>query len=492
MKLPHFSLRWQLMLSYLPLLLIPILVVGIVTRSATEQGLTVLVTQGAQRHANQIVDQFAAYYAEHGTWQGVKTLLLPAPLVPNPPPPNRQPNRQPAEAPPNNNPNNNLPLRGSGAGQPSPEQILIADPTGKVVASDSDSSIGQVLSTAALSHGAAIYVDNKLVGTLVIGAALGIFDQQQRQLLDTINGALWLSGVVSIVVTLALGLWLSRQITSPIKQLMQGVAGLTNGRWTKPLPVHYQNEFGDLTRAFNHMAEETTHQEQLRRQMVADIAHDLRTPLSVMRLEVEAIRAGMQTPVEASESLQEEIEWLQHMVDDLHTLSLMDAGQIDIQCEPVDPASFLRSIFVQWQPIAAKENRQIALELAGHLPAVSVDPHRMRQALGNLLNNALQHTPSEAQISLRGICEYDRQQIKIEVVDNGQGIAANDLPHIFERFYRADRSRWQNPHHRSSGMGLSITSQLVALQGGKIAVQSELGRGSTFSILLPILSQPIG
>ncbi len=464
------KLRWQLMLSYLPFILTPILIIGIITRGAAEHGLGVWGTQQAEQHAQNIAGRFSDYYAAHNGWGGVDTLLSTIQKGDRHPDPSKADHKAP---PPNDKP----PPLGA-------EQILLADTHGVVIASDDTDTLGQTLSPEALSHGAPISVNGQTVGTVVIGAALGILDQQQKQLLDTVNMALLLSGAISAVLTVIIGLWVSTRLTTPIKQLMQGVKGLANGQWSEPLPIHDQNELGDLTRSFNQMAEEMTRQEQLRRQMVADIAHDLRTPLSVMALEVEAIRSGLQTPAESTSSLQEEIEWLQHLVDDLHTLSLMDADQIQLQLEPVALSGFLRSLFNHWQGMAAKDQRSLGLEIPAQLPTLCIDSHRMRQALGNLLNNALQHTPPDAQITLRAA--QDDHSIKIQVIDSGPGIAPQNLPHIFERFYRADRSRKRNLSYQGSGLGLSIAHQLVGLHHGTLTVNSTPGQGATFTVTLPV------
>ncbi len=470
MKRSPLQLRWQLMLSYLPLLLTPILVMGIVTRSVAEQGVTVLVTAEAQKQALALVYSYEGYYALHQSWQGVEVLFNATQRMARPD------KRAPTDPMFDNKP------------PPGPEEVLIADNNGKIVASQNPDAIGQTLSADALSHGASIVVGGHSVGKLIIGAALGVLDQQQRQLLDTLNSALALSGTLSAIITVVLGLWFSRQITARLGQLMRGVRQLASGQWITPLTVYSSDEFGELTHAFNRMAAEITREQQLRRQMVADVAHDLRTPLSVMALEVEGINAGLQTPAEATHSLQEEIDWLQHLVDDLHTLSLLDANQVALQCEPVALTAFLRSVFQHWQTLAAKEQRQMTLDIPAELPIVSIDPYRMRQVLGNLLNNALHHTTSDAHITLSATVinsAVGEREIVINVIDTGDGIAPAALPHLFDRFYRADRSR--SRRHHGSGLGLSIAAQWVALHGGRLTVQSELGHGAAFSVHLPIV-----
>lgn len=473
MKWLRSRLRWQLMLSYLPLIVVPVVLIGLVTSRLAEQGLTLLITQGAQHRAEEQAPRFAEYYAEHGSWSGVSELFV---IPPRPP---WLPLVLPLDV---EQPDG----RGRRIGDLfQPQQTLITDLNGIIIASDNNNVLGQALSASALARGAPIIVNGKQIGTLVFGAAFGILDETQRQTLQAINTALLISGVVSVSLAIGLGLWLSWQITRPAQQLMIGVRRLSTGEWAEPLEVHSDNEFGDLTRAFNTMASEVTRQQQLRRQMVADVAHDLRTPLSAMMLEIEAIEAGFQSPAEATTSLREEVTWLQQLVDDLRMLSLMDADQVQLQPKVTALYPFLCSVYDFWQAMAEEEGRCLRVKAAPDLPDVCIDPGRMRQVLGNLIDNAIRHTQSR-QIILSA--EPDGTQAVIRITDDGAGIAPDDLPHIFDRFYRADRSRQHDAAKGGSGLGLSIAQRLVELHHGQIAVQSTVGQGTTFTVRLPIVA----
>ncbi len=354
MKRPRIRLRWQLMLSYLPLIFTPLLLTVLITRGVTEQGLTVSVTERAQNRARELAGPFESYYAEHGSWEGVSALIVVVPIRP--------------------------PWLPIFAGRPpdggfAAEQTLITDLNGVIVASDGEQGLGATLSASVLEHGAPLIANGKQIGTLVIGAALGALDDQQHQFLDVVNRTLIASSLALASLAIALGLGLSWQITRPVQQLMLGVRRLSLGEWTEPLQVTSENEFGDLTRSFNTMAAEVTHQQQLRRQMVADVAHDLRTPISAMLLDIEAIEAGLQSPVEAAESLREEITWLQRLVDDLRTLSLMDADQMHLQRNPTALYPFVESVFDFWQPMTDEHAREFTFE-ADPDSAASLDRRR--------------------------------------------------------------------------------------------------------------------
>ncbi len=476
---PRTHLRWQLILSYLPLILIPLILTGLVTRNVAEQGLTLLVSRVAQERARELAPSYAQYFEQNGSWAGVSQMNF-------------------VEAP--------RPLwmtlllaQVTGSGGPlagsdvRPGQLLITDASGLIVASDTNDHLGKSLSPMVLSQGAPIIVNGKTVGTLVIGAAFGILDAQQSELLNAVNGALLLSGLLTALVAVASGIGLSWRITRPMNQLMGGVRRLAAGEWSEPLKPMATNEFGDLTGAFNTMAAELTRQGALRRQMVADVAHDLRTPLSAMLLEIEAIEAGLQSPEEAAASLREEIGFLQHLVDDLRTLSLLDTNQFGVDPLPTSLTSFLEGVFDLWGPMAEEHDRDLALAIEPTLPlVVKLDAVRMRQVVGNLIDNAIQHTQRGGHIILSGSIEGSGTaqgqgaRAVIRVSDDGKGIALADLPHVFDRFYRADHARRHDSPH--SGLGLSIAQRLVELHGGQITVQSVEGKGATFRISLPVSS----
>lgn len=498
----HWPLRWQLMATYLPLILVPLLLTGVVARNVTERSLTLLVTDSARQRAQDLAKRYATYYKANGSWAGVSDVMHVKPPLPDwlallialrsqgegsasPIAGSQYQTNQYASPPPSSNGPTWVIDRFAHAF--APEQILITDTKGIVVATDGNTGLGEQISSDVLNQGTPIVVNGTSVGTLVIGAALGLLNEQQRNLLNAINGTLLVSGALTAALAAALGFWLSGQITHPARQLMIGVQRLARGEWKDPLTVRSHNEFGDLTHAFNQMASEVTRQERLRRQMMADVAHDLRTPLSAMQLEVEALEAGMQTPDAAAVSLREEIEWLQRLVEDLRLLSLMDADQIHLQLAPTPLYDFLDGVCDFWQPMTTESERTLQLDAAPTLPCIPLDAGRMRQVLGNLLDNAIRHTRPGGHIVLRGQVDPAMpSQITIEVSDDGDGITPQDLPYVFDRFYRANRARTKaSDRSGNSGLGLSIAQRLVELHNGTITVESMLGQGTTFRVRLP-------
>ena len=274
-----------------------------------------------------------------------------------------------------------------------------------------------------------------------------------------------------------------------------------------PIPVIANDEIGELTHAFNSMAGELERQEDLRRQQVADIAHELRTPLSVLRLQVESLQDGVEQPTpETLDSLGEEVDLLSRLVDDLRLLSLADAGQLQLHEEDLDAAASLERAAAVAAPRARQQGVDLRVEPTSALPLLRADPQRLAQILGNLVENALRYTPPGGTVKLRAYVADSRQSavgsnhsslithhsslitthhsLVLEVTDTGPGIAPDDLTHIFDRFYRTDRARARETG--GSGLGLAIVQRLAEAQGGQVEATSVLGRGTTFSVSFPV------
>jgi signal transduction histidine kinase len=221
---------------------------------------------------------------------------------------------------------------------------------------------------------------------------------------------------------------------------------------------------------------------QARQQMTADIAHDLRTPLSVIEGYTESLRDGVLQPsTETFEIMHGEVELLHRLVDDLRTLSLADAGALKLHIEPVNPNELMEHAAAAFSPEATRRGINLRVVNAGSLPELPMDPDRMAQVIANLVSNALRHTSEGGEVTLSA--SMRAQSLALEVRDNGSGIAPDELPLIFNRFYRSDPSRQQTGE---TGLGLAIARSLVELHHGSISVQSEPGRGAAFTVLLPV------
>jgi len=303
-----------------------------------------------------------------------------------------------------------------------------------------------------------------------------------RRLSASINRFLLLGGAVAIVIALILTFVLSRRLSSPIGVLANAARRLGRGDLSQRVQFQGKGEVGVLAQAFNSMAADLEHAEQLRRNLVADVAHELRTPLSNIQGYLEAIRDRVMKPNAATiRSLNEETALLSRLVDELQELSLAEAGELKLIYHAEDIAKLIKQAVNSWQPHVAAKEISLSLNLPDNLPLVNIDRQRVNEVLYNLLENAVVHTHSGGTINVAATRQGD--WVEISVSDTGEGIPAEDLSNIFERFYRVDRSRARATG--GSGLGLTIAKRWVEAHGGEITAKSELGKGSSFSFTLP-------
>ena len=361
---------------------------------------------------------------------------------------------------------------------------MLADADGQVLVGGFGHSAGDTVSADLLSRGMAIEVDGQTVGWLLVGRPPmpSLSAPEERYVTRVLNWLLWASGGAAIVA-LVLSLPLSRALTRPLRELTAAATVLAGGDLGHQVPVRSHDELGELAEAFNRMSADLAHSQSLRRQMTADVAHELRTPLSLILGHTEALCDGLLPPdLETLAVVHDEARRLARLVEDLRTLSLSDAGELSLQREPVDPYELLSKAASAFRSQALARSVQLMVEADPDLPQIEADRDRVAQVLGNLLSNALRHTP-EGQLVVLGATAMNGH-VRIVVEDTGPGIAPEDLPHVFERFYRTDRSR-----HREdggSGLGLAIARSLVEAHGGRIWVESEPGEGATFTAELPL------
>jgi signal transduction histidine kinase len=303
------------------------------------------------------------------------------------------------------------------------------------------------------------------------------------RLATSINRSLLIGGSVAIAIALLLTFVLSRRITSPIGALAKAARRLGRGDLSQRVQLRGEGEVAALAQAFNSMAADLEHAEQLRRNMVADVAHELRTPLSNIQGYLEAIRDRVIKPDAATiHSLSEETALLSRLVNELQELSLAEAGELKLVYQAEDITKLVKQAVTPWQPKVTAKEISLSLDLPDNLPLVNIDWQRINQVLHNLLENAVAYTHKGGTINVAAITRGD--WVEVSVSDTGEGIPAEDLPHIFERFYRVDKSRARATG--GSGLGLTIAKRLVEAHGGTITAQSELGKGSRFSFTLPI------
>ena len=292
-----------------------------------------------------------------------------------------------------------------------------------------------------------------------------------------------LGGVLITAVALALAAWIARRITAPVTLLTTAAKKIAQGTDIALLPVTSADELGQMSAAFNRMTNALHAQREVRRRLINDLSHELNTPLAVIRLEAQGLLDGLQAPDDTADRIIGEVTMLASLVRDLNWLAETDSGDLRLSREPCPVGRLLSAELQRWQPQARM--RLISLELVGRavVPVLDLDRMRMSQALGNVVQNALQHTEAGGRITIAAAAEPDGG-VTITVADDGAGIAAADLPHLFDRLYRTDESRTRGTG--GSGLGLSIARAIVTAHDGTITVTSGgSGHGATVRISLP-------
>lgn len=322
-----------------------------------------------------------------------------------------------------------------------------------------------------------VVVDGRGVGTLRVRTPQGVVPAVDEDFRTAVNRLLIAGGAIVGLIALAAGLVFARRTVVPIAELTRAAEDLATGRRERRAAVASRDEIGQLAKAFNTMADRVKREDELRRTFAADVAHELRTPLAILRSQIEAVQDGITEPTpQTITSLHEETLRLGRLVADLETLASADAAAFTLECEPVDLSTVVRETVDGFADQFAGDGIALHADLAE--VRVQGDAVRLRQIVANLLSNARKFVPSggATTVSLR----QQQDQAELQVADTGVGIPPEELPHVFERFYRGHAAR-----AGGSGIGLAVVAELVGAHGGQVTVASEPGRGTTFTVTLP-------
>jgi signal transduction histidine kinase len=402
-----------------------------------------------KQQQNNFVVAAAAYYQNNNSWDGVDTYLREKQLLP---------------------PLNEV--------NPPPQPYVLVAVNREVVIASTPYIVGEKIKQGEINKGTPIEFNGQVVGTVLSTGQPLVRKPLDQKYVDQINQAFWVAGLVGMLVALIFGLLLAHSLTRPIRELTNATHAMAQGKLEQQVSVRSKDELGELAQSFNQMSADFARANQSRRQMTADIAHDLRNPLTVLSGYLESLQDGKLKPTsERFSTMQSEVQHLQRLVEDLRTLSLADSGDLKLYLEAIAPAELLEHVAAAYRPQAEQQKINLIVEIEANLPEINLDPARMEQVLGNLVNNALRYTPKGGKILLSA--KQVNGSLIVSVQDNGNGIPAEILPHIFERSYRGDESR----SGTESGLGLAIAKSIVELHGGGIHAESD-EIGSRFSITL--------
>ena len=445
-----------------------------VTVLALASGITYWLTvrEFKQLVIDQSRDRFVMdvglYYQMNGSWDGVVAYV-------------NLRNSSPRQAGPGPGPNQQSFTPGAGPNQTASTTFLLADANGKVLVPNGQYQAGQVISKGKLAQGTAVIVNGKQVGTVLVIGSLPPLGPLETKYLSSTNLALLYAALGAVMVALVLGTILARTLTHPLRDLTAAIQSMAKGDFKQHVSVKARDELGKLAEAFNQMSSDLDRLNLSRLQMTADIAHDLRSPLTVIGGYIESMRDGVLPPTpERLDTIHAEVQHLQRLVEDLRTLSQADAGSLLLNCAPVAPPVLLERMANSYQQLAAQKKVALVVDCAPSLPEISLDPDRMAQVFGNLISNSLRYTPEGGKILLTAGSEGDT--LTFRVMDNGQGISSDKLPHIFDRFYRADPARSQGSE---SGLGLAIARSIVEAHSGSISAERRIDQGTTITIKIP-------
>jgi signal transduction histidine kinase len=461
-------MRLRLTLAFVAVVLFTVAGILLIARLGTASEVQNFMFRGGASGVDGLVTNLENYFSSQGSWQGAEAILATR-------------GAGQGHGAGGRGQGNSGGMGGMGASQ----RLLLADASGQILydtAGQVANGEGQ-LSAAQLQGAIELHENGEPIGYLYPEGSLAFTNNQQSQLLERLNRAAVTASLVSGGLALVLALFLASQLIRPVRALTQAAERVAQGDLTQQVKVNGRDELARLGQTFNHMAGSLLQAQEGRRAMTADIAHELRNPLAVQRANLEALQDGIY-PL-SSESLQPILEQnllLTRIVQDLRTLALAESGQMPLERTEIDISSLVQRLVDRFQPQAARRAIHIQLRSCPDCPPIQADPGRLEQIVGNLLSNALRYTPESGIVELA--IGRDRGDVILTVRDHGPGISPEALPKVFERFYRADKSR--SREEGGTGLGLAIARRLAEAHNGTLAAENHPMGGALFTLRLPV------
>ncbi|MFM8320367.1 MAG: sensor histidine kinase [Chloroflexota bacterium] len=454
------SMRWQLILSFTLVILVAVSGMFLLSSRNATTAVRSFMYRGGMTGAGGLAAVLEEYYAQHGSWDGAEAVL---------------------------SMHGGMGGQGMGGGMGGQgmgmmnQRLRLADAEGRVLI-DTRADPQGVLSTSQRSSAIALAAGGRTVGYLLPEAGTGYNRADETFLVSRLTNAALTAGLIAAGLALLLAFLLTYRVMVPVRAMTAAAQRLGEGDLGQRVKTGGGDELAQLGATFNRMANSLQQAESSRRALTADIAHELRTPLAVQRANLEALQDGIYPlSVDNLAPILEQNLLLTRLVNDLRTLALADAGQLALERHATDLQALAGSTLERFRAQAGPRGIRLALQVAPGVYNRLVDPQRIEQVLGNLLSNALRHTPDGGQVTVE--LSTAPGGLELRVHDSGPGIPPEALEQIFERFYRIDRSR--SRQEGGSGLGLAIARQIAEAHGGRLTAANHPQGGAVFTLALP-------
>jgi len=464
-----FSLRKKISVFFVVIALVSSLAVTAITIYNTNRLFADYVGLRLEIKQEQWQGLLTSYYLENGTWEGVEKILSPVSGM-----------RSGGMGPGVGRRFHGRGLQGMGRWG---DTVVLADSSYRVIAATHSFSPGSIIPPELRKRGEKLQVEGKNIGYLFINPSEqnGLSELERQYTASVLRTSLGVGALIALIAAL-IGVFFGRRLTKPLQKLTAATKRIAQGDRRSRVTVRGDNEIGELALSFNVMAESLEKADKARRNLVADVAHELRNPLAIMRGQLESILEGrIEAKPEVILSLNDEVLRLSRMVGDLQELSLAEAGQLKLTREQF----FMKELFEKYREILTPqlEEKEIKFCIAedGGVPQVNADRNRIQQVILNLLANALRHVPHGG--TIRVTISEKNGQVTTKVFNSGSKIAEEEIPYLFERFYKGDKSRTRK--QSGTGLGLAIAKGFVEAHGGTIGVKNGED-GVSFYFTLPI------
>jgi len=477
------SLRARLSLAFLLVVAVGIGIAALVAGLTTTREFGSYQRSSDSAYLDSLAQNLANYYETTGSWANVQAVFTNLPATPGRLQLQDASGAIVAESTPGRGPGGPGPSSPAGPGSQGRGQMGGQGAQGPVAGGQATAGAQGPANEGApqgqISRSVPVNAGGQQVGTLLMLSGGGTATQTGDQFIDRVTTSLVIGGIAALAVAFVLAALVVGSLTRPLRRLRDAARRVAAGDLSQRVDVVSPAEVAELGSSFNRMAEALEGAQRVRRQLLADIVHELRTPLSIIQGTAQGFLDGVIAPDEEHSSvIRNEAALLSKLITDLRDLSQAEAGELQLERTPSDLGDLAKQAVAAVQYRAQEQGIEMKVSAPPNLPPCLVDRDRTLQILGNLLDNALRHTPRGGSVTVR-VHEPAGGFLAVEVADTGEGIPPEHLPHIFERFYRADASRARGG---GTGLGLAIVSQLVRAQGGSVSVESEPGHGSVFRV----------